>query len=120
MARRRYRAAYRLGVLAAGCLLGIVLSSQMTSADGISGCMHRALLSSHRTALIGPWMASPVPIRATPRASANAVAKLAARVRVAVRSCDGTWCNVEVTGHDVGGFVRQSALSGVYPNEKIM
>jgi len=62
------------------CLLGIVLSSQMTSADGISGCMHRALLSSHRTALIGPWMASP----------ANAVAKLAARVRVAVRSCDGT------------------------------
>lgn len=109
MARRRYRAAYRLGVLAAGCLLGIVLSGQMTSADRISGCMHRALLSSHRTALIGPWMAS-----------ANAVAKLAARVRVAVRSCDGTWCNVEVTGHDVGGFVRQSALSGVYPNEKIM
>jgi len=109
MAGRRYRAAHRLGVLAAGCLLGIVLSGQMTSADGISGCMHRALLSSHRTALIGPWMAS-----------ANAVAKLAARVRVAVRSCDGTWCNVDVTGHDVGGFVRQSALSGVYPNEKIM
>jgi len=54
MARRRYRAAHRLGVLAAGCLLGIVLSSQMTSADGISGCMHRALLSSHRTALIRP------------------------------------------------------------------
>jgi hypothetical protein len=47
MARRRYRAAHRLGVLAAGCLLGIVLSGQMTSADGISGCMHRALLSSH-------------------------------------------------------------------------
>ena len=45
---------------------------------------------------------------------------LGARVRVAVRSCDGTWCNVDVTGHDVGGFVRQSALSGVYPNEKIM
>jgi SH3-like domain-containing protein len=109
MAGRRYRAAHRLGVLAAGCLLGIVLSGQMTSADRISGCMHRALLSSHRTALIGPWMAS-----------ANSVAKLAARVRVAVRSCDGTWCNVEVTGHDVGGFVRQSALSGVYPNEKIM
>jgi SH3-like domain-containing protein len=109
MARRRYRAAHRLGVLAAGCLLGIVLSGQMTSADGISGCMHRALLSSHRTALIGPWMAS-----------ANAVAKLAARVRVAVRSCDGTWCNVDVTGHDVGGFVRQSTLWGVYPNEKIM
>ncbi len=109
MACRRYRAARRLGVLAAGCLLGIMLSSQMTSADGIAGWMHRAFLSSHCTALIGPWIAS-----------ANAVAKLAPRVRVAVRSCDGTWCNVEVTGHDVGGFVRQSALWGVYPNEKIM
>jgi len=107
-------------VLAAGCLLGIMLSSQMTSADGISGWMHRALPSSHRTALIGAWIALPVPIRSAPRASANAVAKLAARVRVAVRSCDGTWCNVEVTGHDVGGFVRQSTLWGVYPNEKIM
>ncbi|EPE95471.1 SH3 domain-containing protein [Rhizobium grahamii] len=142
MARRPYRAARRLGVLSAGCLLGIMLSSQTTAAnpapqqsiqsngspgretglrvprfvsvkskearmrvgpsldyatqwiyqapglpleiiaeydnwrqvrdcDGISGWMHRALLSSHRTALIGPWITSPVPIRAAPRASAQ-------------------------------------------------
>ncbi len=93
---------------------------QVRDCDGISGWMHRALLSGRRTALIGPWITAPVPIRAAPRASANTVANLAARVRLAVQSCDGAWCHVEIIGHDLDGFVRQSALWGVYPNEKIM
>ena len=37
-----------------------------------------------------------------------------------IHSCDGTWCSVEVPGHRLKGFVRQAALWGVYPNEKIM
>lgn len=93
---------------------------QVRDCDGISGWMHRALLSSSRTALIGPWITSPVPVRTAPRASASTVAKLEPRVRLAVRSCDGTWCHVEITGHDLDGFIRQSALWGVYPNEKVM
>jgi SH3-like domain-containing protein len=31
---------------------------QIRDCDGVSGWMHRALLSSNRTALVGPWIAS--------------------------------------------------------------
>jgi SH3-like domain-containing protein len=93
---------------------------QIRDCDGVSGWMHRALLSSNRTALVGPWIASTVPIRAAPTATALILAKLTSRVRLAIHACDGTWCSVEVPGHRLDGFVRQSALWGVYPNEKIM
>ncbi len=92
---------------------------QVRDSDGISGWMHRALLSSKRTALIGPWIASPVALRTEPASSARALAMLGARVRLGIHSCDGAWCNVEVTNHQVDGFVRQSALWGVYPTETI-
>ncbi|KQV31575.1 hypothetical protein ASC97_19635 [Rhizobium sp. Root1203] len=93
---------------------------QIRDCDGVTGWMHRALLSSSRTALVGPWIASTVPIRAAPAATAAILANLTARVRLGVHSCDGTWCSVEVPGHRLEGFVRQAALWGVYPNEKIM
>jgi SH3-like domain-containing protein len=93
---------------------------QIRDCDGVSGWMHRALLSSNRTALVGPWIASTAPIRAAPAANAAILAKLTSRVRLGIHSCDGTWCSVEVPGHRLEGFVRQAALWGVYPNEKIM
>jgi SH3-like domain-containing protein len=93
---------------------------QIRDCDGVSGWMHRALLSSDRTALVGPWIASPVPVRVAPAATAAILAKVTSRVRLAIFSCDGTWCSVDVPGHRLEGFVRQSALWGVYPNEKIM
>jgi SH3-like domain-containing protein len=93
---------------------------QIRDCEGVSGWMHRALLSGNRTALVGPWITSPIAIRAGPVATAAIVANLAPRVRLAIRSCDGTWCRVEVPGDRVEGFVRQSALWGVYPDEKIM
>ncbi|MBB3964861.1 SH3 domain-containing protein [Rhizobium metallidurans] len=92
---------------------------QVRDSDGVSGWMHRALLSGKRTAMIGPWAASNVSLRAEPRSSARTLASLAARVRLAINTCDGSWCDVEVPGHDLSGFVRQTALWGVYPNETI-
>jgi SH3-like domain-containing protein len=92
---------------------------QVRDSDGVSGWMHRALLSSKRTALIGPWISANAPIRAEPTTSAATLASLAARVRLSIDSCDGHWCKVEVTGHHLEGFVKQTNLWGVYPNEAI-
>lgn len=92
---------------------------QVRDCDGVSGWMHKALLSSKRTAVVGPWHASTVSLRETPKSDARVVAKLEARVRLSVHGCDGIWCNVDVPGHDIDGFIRQSALWGVYPNENI-
>jgi SH3-like domain-containing protein len=38
-------------------------------------------------------------------------------VVASVRGCDGAWCRVSGEGFD--GFIQQSNLWGVYPNEKI-
>ncbi len=92
---------------------------QVRDCDGVSGWMHKALLSSKRTAVVGPWLASTVSLRETPKSDARVVAKLEARVRLSVHGCNGIWCNVDVTGHEIDGFIRQSALWGVYPNESI-
>jgi SH3-like domain-containing protein len=92
---------------------------QVRDSDGVSGWMHRALLASKRTALVGPWITTPVAIRAAPGTSTTILARLSPRVRLAVHSCDGDWCHVDVTEHHLEGFIRQSALWGVYPNETI-
>jgi SH3-like domain-containing protein len=92
---------------------------QVRDSDGVSGWMHRALLSSNRTAIVGPWLSAHVPLRDGPSSSARKLASLTPRVRVAISDCDGSWCKVDVTGHDLDGFVRQSALWGVYPNETV-
>jgi SH3-like domain-containing protein len=92
---------------------------QVRDSDGVSGWMHRALLSSNRTAIVGPWLSTHVPLRDGPSTSARKLASLTPRVRVAISDCDGSWCKVDVTGHDLDGFIRQSALWGVYSNETI-
>ena len=45
------------------------------------------------------------------------VAKLQSNVIASVRSCDGAWCRISGEGFD--GYIEQSKLWGVYPNEKI-
>jgi SH3-like domain-containing protein len=92
---------------------------QVRDSDGVSGWMHRALLASNRTAVIGPWIFANVPLRAEPTTSARTLASLTARVRLSIDNCNGSWCKVEVTGHHLEGFVRQTNLWGVYPNETI-
>jgi SH3-like domain-containing protein len=38
-------------------------------------------------------------------------------VIASVRGCDGTWCRI--TGEGFDGYISQSDVWGVYPNEKI-
>jgi SH3-like domain-containing protein len=87
--------------------------------DGSSGWMFAALLSSRRTAVVGPWLEKPVSLRADPSSDARTVAKLAARVRLDLSHCDGSWCRAALQDRRLSGFIRQVDLWGVYPGETI-
>jgi SH3-like domain-containing protein len=84
---------------------------------GISGWMYGTLLSGYRTGVIGPWLKTTAPLRADPEIDSTEIAKLEARVRLNISSCDGRWCHVRLQKHDLSGYVRQSQVWGVYPGE---
>jgi SH3-like domain-containing protein len=86
---------------------------------GTSGWMYGALLSGHRTGVIGPWLKTTAPLRADPDASATELARLEPRVRLTNASCDGKWCRVGLPKHDFSGYVRQAEIWGVYPSEVV-
>ncbi|MBW6423132.1 hypothetical protein KX729_16870 [Rhizobium sp. XQZ8] len=87
--------------------------------EGVTGWMLAPLLSSRRTAVVGPWLTSPVALHASASAKARTVATLSARVRLEIAHCDGKWCRVTLTERRISGFVEQSALWGVYPGETV-
>ncbi|WP_429820551.1 SH3 domain-containing protein [Ensifer sp. B1-9] len=92
---------------------------QVRDCDGITGWMHKSLLSSTRTAVVAPWLKSMASLRARPSETGSAKAKLEPRVRVRVLSCLHEWCHVATKGDSVDGYVEKSDLWGVYPQERI-
>ncbi|RTL95747.1 hypothetical protein EJV44_11965 [Ancylobacter aquaticus] len=84
---------------------------------GDVGWVHSALLTVRRAAAIRTRDSHNVALRAAPEAEAAIRAYLAAHVLVRPKSCADGWCAVEVTGHDLDGFVQQARLWGVYPDE---
>lgn len=91
---------------------------KVRDSEGAEGWVLHSLLSGRRTALVAPWKKGSESILYR-RASLTAapVAKLQSNVIASVKSCDGTWCHVSGYGFD--GYIQQSDLWGVYPNEKI-
>lgn len=90
---------------------------RIRDADGEEGWMLGALLSGRRTALVAPWSAAkPVRLRSRskPNSAVNAVVE--PRVLVMVDTCVGVWCYVRA--ETSAGYVRQTRLWGVYPDEK--
>ncbi|MEM1365705.1 MAG: SH3 domain-containing protein [Pseudomonadota bacterium] len=91
-------------------------------ADGTEGWLYHSLLSGKRTATTAPWKGNGetkthIEARAKPNEDARTTAKFEPNVLVNVESCNGTWCDVS---HKNGnGWVRQTELWGVYPQEKI-
>ena len=91
--------------------------------EGTEGWIYSALLSGRRTALVLPWERKKDTERPTTavfadnRTTARKVAIIEAGVIADVHQCDGQWC--EVTIIDYEGYVEQSKLWGVYPNEKL-
>ncbi|WP_052182735.1 SH3 domain-containing protein [Rhizobium sp. YS-1r] len=87
--------------------------------DGVTGWMFAPLLSSRRTAVVGPWIKQPIPLRSAPSRNARIIARLSAEVRLDLDHCDGSWCEVSLQKQRLSGFVEQGSLWGVYPGETI-
>lgn len=91
---------------------------KIRDSDGEEGWVYHSLLSGKRTALVSPWQQTGLfPARASAETDGQVVAYLEPRVIVDVESCSGTWCKVAVGGYE--GWIEQSRLWGVYPNEKV-
>jgi SH3-like domain-containing protein len=100
--------------------------------DGSEGWVYHTLLSGKRTAYVArPRIPSPAPSKSQPATipsglvplhafadSTSAVrAMLEPGVLGTLRRCNGQWCRLIGAGFD--GWIEQSRLWGVYPNEKI-
>lgn len=87
--------------------------------EGAEGWVFHSLLAGTRTALVAPWEKSgePLALRTAPQDSARVSAYVEPGVQGVVKSCDGTWCELE--GRTFGGWIAQVSLWGVYPDEKI-
>lgn len=86
--------------------------------EGGEGWVFHSLLSGTRTALVAPWekAKNPILIHASADASSSVTAKLEPGVQSVVKECDGAWCRLD--GKGFGGWIEQSMLWGVYPDEK--
>jgi SH3-like domain-containing protein len=93
---------------------------KIRDSEGAEGWVFHSLLSGKRTALVTPWEtdgnAGPFAAHASPAAESTVVAYLAPRVIANVEECRGDWCLVDGRGYR--GWIEQSRLWGVYPNEE--
>lgn len=88
--------------------------------EGAEGWVYHSLLSGKRTAIV---TASPkeknalLPLRGDAATSSAVVAQLQPGVLGAVKKCTGGWCRITGAGFD--GWIEQTRLWGVYPDEKV-
>ena len=83
-----------------------------------AGCCIRCFRASARLwSRPGKRKPPPFPLRAEPQNDSGIVAKLAPGVVANVKKCDGTWCRLKGDGYD--GYMLQTNLWGVYPDEKV-
>ncbi|MCX2724811.1 SH3 domain-containing protein [Roseibium salinum] len=86
--------------------------------EGKQGWVFHSLLSGRRTALVTPWEKNDrTPLRARARSDADIVAELQPFVLTSVSECAGGWCRVN--GEKYDGWLDQTRLFGVYPDEVI-
>ena len=93
---------------------------KVRDSEGSEGWVLHSLLSGRRTGLVTPWKkdakTNPTSmLYQKPSETSNPMAALQPGVLANIRSCDKTWCRVNGDGFD--GFIKQSDLWGVYPNE---
>ncbi len=91
---------------------------RIRDSEGTEGWVLHSLLSGRRTALVAPWKkTADFFLYSKPNLKSDPVARLQANVVGGIGKCDGTWCRISGEGFD--GYIEQSNLWGVYPNEKI-
>ena len=91
---------------------------RVRDSDGEEGWVYQSLLSGHRTAIVAPWIkGKTVRMLRDPETQASVVALLGPGVIGDVESCLGTWCRLNIEGHE--GWIDQAMLWGVYPGEHV-
>jgi SH3-like domain-containing protein len=91
---------------------------KVRDSEGDEGWILHSLLSGRRTALVAPWKKNvDSMLYEKPSLQSAPIAKLQSNVIVILRQCDKSWCRV--AGDGFSGYIQQSDLWGVYPDEII-
>lgn len=91
---------------------------RIRDSDGAEGWVYHSLLSGRRTALVeAKHKGDLVALYASTDKHGAMVARLEPGVLGIVKRCTGDWCRLSGDGFD--GWIEQSRLWGVYPNESI-
>ncbi len=91
---------------------------RIRDSEGADGWVHQVMLSGRRTALVrGSANAKTIPVYERANAQGRLIAELQPGVIANVRSCAKGWCRI--SGERYDGFILQTLLWGVYPDEQI-
>lgn len=91
---------------------------RIRDSDGTEGWVFHSLLVGKRTAVVAPWQdGDPLPIRSSPNDTAEITAYLQPKVVSSVATCEGGWCRL--VDKRFRGWIKQTNLWGVYPDEVI-
>lgn len=91
---------------------------RIRDSDGTEGWVFHSLLVGKRTAVVAPWQdGDPLPIRASPTDTAEITAYLQPKVVSNVTNCEKGWCRL--VDKRFRGWIKQTNLWGVYPDETI-
>ena len=92
--------------------------------DGEEGWLHQNLLSGGRAGYVAPSVANGEIVLRSGMADESGIrARLGAGLRIQIKECNGTWCEVRATGGEgqrtatYSGFLHQEEIWGVYPDE---
>lgn len=91
---------------------------RVRDAEGAEGWINQSLLSGRRTAIAAPWqqgMETELLLRDKPDTTSRIVAKLEPGVVGTIKACNGTWCEMDFSGHR--GWLSQTQIWGAYPGE---
>jgi SH3-like domain-containing protein len=91
---------------------------KIRDAEGAEGWVYHSLLSGKRTGMVTAKTPDAlVPIHQKADGTSGVVAQLERGVVGTVKRCGGGWCQFSGRGFD--GWIQESRLWGVYPDEKV-
>lgn len=92
---------------------------RVRDSDGAEGWINQSLLSGSRTAIVSPWHKGKDDVQISLYREASRAASIRAYLEPGVigsiRSCNGSWCEMELGGER--GWVEQAQIWGAYPGE---
>ncbi len=91
---------------------------RIRDSEGADGWVHQAMLSGRRTAIVrGNSGAKTIPVYQRTNGEGSLIAELQPGVLASVRACAKGWCRI--SGERFDGYILQTLLWGVYPDEAV-